>query len=260
MGPLANDPQQASAANGYRSPHIAIGPPIDIESNVTDCRVTCPVGSGVSLGGDLGGTDPFRSWTRCSMARCRSPSRLPRAHTNGPSTAALRGLRGIRRRSISALSSGVSTSNPDNSTAINNALSTLGPLGVEAYLPFPCVGNFYAIQNPIIIGNGSSSAFSTWSGMLAGGGMPGGTSVTNEAATIESKIKWSGAAGFADAMVQVIGSLTGWGIRNLRLDDGVLSPPRGTPRRPLCTQLRPLAGPWTTCRSPAASPVCITTP
>jgi hypothetical protein len=42
MGPLANDPQQATAANGYRSPHIAIGPPIDIKSNVTDFVTSYP--------------------------------------------------------------------------------------------------------------------------------------------------------------------------------------------------------------------------
>lgn len=114
---------------------------------------------------------------------------------------------------------GVSTSNADNSTAINAALAALGPLGLVAFISKP---GAYAIKNPIIIGNGSSSAFATWSGMLAGAGYgPGGPNVTGlNAGTVQTMLQWTGAAGLTDAMVQFVGPVIGGGLRNLRIDGG----------------------------------------
>ena len=114
---------------------------------------------------------------------------------------------------------GVSTTNADNSTAINTALATLGPLGLEAFVSKPGV---YAIKNPIVIGNGSTSAFSTWSARLVMAGMPGDpTNVTGfNVGTVQSKLQWQGAAGMTDAMLQVLGPVKGWGLRNVRLDGG----------------------------------------
>lgn len=113
---------------------------------------------------------------------------------------------------------GVSVNNADNSALISNAIQTLGLLGIDGYLPINSVG--YPITNPIVIGNGTSNAVSTWTSVLRGGGMPTGGLITGNVSGPHSTIKWNGAAGFSGAMIEIAGPITGWGLENIQLNGG----------------------------------------
>ena len=111
---------------------------------------------------------------------------------------------------------GVSTAAIDNSAAINQALATLGPQGVAAFLP----PGIYPIKNPIIIGNGSASAQSTWTATLIGGGSPNWTWMPSANSPVSTALLWTGAGGMANGMINIMGPLSGGGISNLLLDGG----------------------------------------
>ena len=108
---------------------------------------------------------------------------------------------------------GVITSATDNGPAINYALSTLGPLGLYAFISKPGV---YPLQTTVGIGNGTINAASTWTARLKGCGLPPWTAPGSTAATAGGvSLKWTGTA--AVVMTKVIGGVSGWGLENLLL-------------------------------------------
>lgn len=104
---------------------------------------------------------------------------------------------------------GVSTSNSDNSGAINNAVAALGPLGLRAVITIP--GNYH-FANPLVIGNGSAASLSSWTGKLEGVGSPGWLNQFNGPRV---QLTWTGAAGGVGVVIQ--GPVAGHALRRLFL-------------------------------------------
>jgi hypothetical protein len=120
---------------------------------------------------------------------------------------------------------GASTALADNSTAINNALSTLGPLGLEAILR-PGV---YKVQNEIVIGNGTNTTLSTWGASLRGLGWPPTVGLGQIPGTSGVTIQWNGSQ-TNNPLVLIQGPVAGCSLKNLSLDGN------GVCRKPLQLQ------------------------
>lgn len=115
----------------------------------------------------------------------------------------------------------------DNSTAINNALQTAATEGFDLYIPPQANGNaaVVLIQNPIVMGNGTTTTASTYRGVkLLGVGHSGAGNVVMATNPYTDRygsvvIRWNGAANVT-AMAEVLGPIQGWGFQHLTFDGG----------------------------------------
>jgi hypothetical protein len=107
---------------------------------------------------------------------------------------------------------GVSTALLDNSAIINEAIKLLGEAGLRGVIGTP---GAYAIQNPVVIGDGNPATekAASFAGELCGAGNPGWL---GQFASARTQLSWTGAAGVA-AMVEVLGPVSGWGLKRLLL-------------------------------------------
>lgn len=129
----------------------------------------------------------------------------------------------------------VSTTATDNSSAINTALSTLGPLGIISYLP----PGTYNVAAPIVIGNantggnttanqnftGPADSVSTWTATFEGAAPTQGyvTKQYNSNPAInpslsETHLLWTGGNNYAGAMVVINGPISSASLKNLHFD------------------------------------------
>jgi hypothetical protein len=124
----------------------------------------------------------------------------------------------------------INVTNVDNSSAVNTAVQDLGQLGLKGYLPPGFSGStptLYPLKLPIVIGNGTSSAFSSWTGWLEGVSVPtyvGATNYNQLPQNLTSGFAWTAASGYSGAMVEILGPVSGWGLRNLLFNAGSLKP------------------------------------
>ena len=104
----------------------------------------------------------------------------------------------------------------DDTTAIQNAINSLPASGGIVLFPVATC----RISTTLTIGNGTTSAFSTQSGVfLKGRGIPNSINFFGAyPATVGPKLQWIGAS--TVPMISVAGPLQGWGIHNLYLDCG----------------------------------------
>jgi hypothetical protein len=114
---------------------------------------------------------------------------------------------------------GVSTAAADNSTALNTALSTLGPLGLEAVIPIPGV---YVIKEQIVVGNGSGSALATYNPLLRGVGSSPREGLGGFGSPVGVTLQWDGAAG-VDGAVVVQGPVAGVSLKHLLIAGQLLA-------------------------------------
>jgi hypothetical protein len=114
----------------------------------------------------------------------------------------------------------------DNSTAINNALAVVAAEGLSLWIPGQADGSpaIVLLQNPIEIGNGTSSTPSSIPGMaLIGAGHSGASQVVaSNAAGVADEfgttiLRWNGASGVT-AMVVVNGPIQGVRLEHLTFD------------------------------------------
>ena len=107
----------------------------------------------------------------------------------------------------------------DDTTAVQAAVTSLPTSGGTINFP----QGTYKLSSTIQVGNGTSSAASTTTGIvLAGDGRPSLTSFgqTGWATLPTVKFTW---AGGASPMIKINGPLAGWGLENLYLDGGSTS-------------------------------------
>lgn len=103
----------------------------------------------------------------------------------------------------------------DDTTAITKAIAAAGVVGA-GFVDFPA-GN-YLISSTLTIGNGTSSAASTVSGIVLRGvgGQPGVPGIfAGFSASTAAVLTWGGGAA---AMISIAGPLQGWGVQNLILN------------------------------------------
>jgi hypothetical protein len=103
----------------------------------------------------------------------------------------------------------------DDTTAIQNAINACPPTGAIVLFP---AGN-YLISATLTIGNGTTSSYSTVFGIVLMGQGFGAYGATAPIATFSS-VRLTAKSGFTGPMVNLQGTLQGWGVQNLTFDGG----------------------------------------
>jgi hypothetical protein len=106
------------------------------------------------------------------------------------------------------------TGTNDSTTAIQNAINSLGAFGGQVWFP---IGN-YKVSFGLSVGNGTSSAISTKNGIVLVGQSIGGvvTTFNGVPTTSGPRLFWAGTTN--NSMIQILGPLWGWGIQGLTFD------------------------------------------
>lgn len=103
----------------------------------------------------------------------------------------------------------------DDTKAIQAAINAVAAFGGGTVL-FP--PGIYLITSTLVIGNGSSAAWSTVHGVILQGASPPPGAFTLAGGAASTILLWGGAASGNPAMVKYQGPLAGWGISNLELN------------------------------------------
>jgi len=108
-----------------------------------------------------------------------------------------------------------STGVADSSAAIQSAINALPTTGGIVYIP---AGNYKINSSSVNIGNGSSSALSTRTGVMLVGAGPAGYYPISIVQVPGVTIATTRLFGSANPLVQINGPLNGWGVQNMVLD------------------------------------------